>query len=339
MPMMIKTVNEKKFPIVMTAVAFSLFLLATFLTYAKSPVDQNDTPVTVEIPRGASFTAAVSILSDAGLIKHKALFYSLAKLKNAQNRIRAGEYELNTSMSPVHILEKMIRGEIVEYSVIIPEGFDVQTIASRLAEDKLVKAETFIKLTRDRAFLSSLGISADSAEGYLFPDTYAFTRKMGEKEIIKMMIGRYKEKVTPAMVRKAEAIGLSEKEFITLASLIEKEAKLKNERPLISAVFHNRLQKGMKLQCDPTAVYGLKAFEGSIKRSHLRRKSPYNTYVIHGLPPGPIASPGTESMMAALNPAPVDYIYFVAKNDGSHQFSSDLRGHNQAVSRYQNKKN
>jgi UPF0755 protein len=300
--MMIKTVNEKKFPIILTAIAFSLFLLATFLTYVKSPTDQNDTQVTVEIPRGASFTAAVSILSDAGLIKHKALFHSLAKLKNAQNRIRAGEYELSTSMSPAHILEKMIRGEFMEYSVSIPEGFDVKRITSRLAEDKLINVETFIKLTRDRTFLSSLDISADSAEGYLFPDTYAFTKKMGEKEIIRMMVNRFKEKVTPAMRRKTKEIGLSEQEFITLASLIEKEARLKSE-------------------------------------SHLRRKSPYNTYVINGLPPGPIASPGMESMMAALYPAPVDYIYFVAKNDGSHQFSSNLRSHNQAVSRYQNKKN
>lgn len=339
MTMMIKTVSEKKFPIIMSAIAFSLFLVASFLTFVKSPVDQNDTQVTVEIPRGASFTAAVSILSDAGLIKHKALFYSLAKLKNAQNRIRAGEYELSTSMSPAHILEKMIRGEFMEYSVAIPEGFDAKRIASRLAEDKLINVETFMKLTRDRTFLSSLGISADSAEGYLFPDTYAFTKKMSEKEIIRMMVIRFKEKVTPAMRRKAKEIGLSEQEFITLASLIEKEARLKSERPLVSAVFHNRLQKEMKLQCDPTAVYGLKGFEGSIKRSHLRRKTPYNTYVINGLPPGPIASPGMESMMAALYPAPVDYIYFVAKNDGSHQFSSNLRSHNQAVSRYQNKKN
>jgi len=337
--MMIKTASEKKFPIIFTAVAFSLLFLAAALTILKSPVDRDDNRVIVEIPRGASFTAAVSILSDAGLIKHKTLFYSLAKLKNAQTRIRAGEYELSTSMSPAHILEKMIRGEVVDYPVVIPEGFDVRMIASRLAEEKLISEETFLKLTRDRAFLSSLGIDAASAEGYLFPDTYTFTKKMGEKEIIRTMVSRFKEKVTPAMYRKAADKGLSEKEFITLASLIEKEAKLKSERPLISAVFHNRLARGMKLQCDPTAVYDLKGFEGTIKRSHLRRRSPYNTYVIHGLPPGPIASPGIESLMAAINPAPVNYIYFVAKNDGSHHFSSDLRSHTQAVSRYQNKKN
>jgi UPF0755 protein len=339
MTTMMKTVSEKKFPIFLSAVAFSLFLLATFLSYVKSPVDQSDTQVIVEIPRGASFTAAVSILSDAGLIKHKALFYSLARLKNAQNRIRAGEYELSTSMSPAHILEKMIRGEIADYGVTIPEGYDLRSIAGRLTDEKLIRVETFMKLTRDRAFLSSLGIEAASAEGYLFPDTYTFTKKMSEKEIITMMINRFNEKVTQAMITQAEEMGFSREEFVTLASLIEKEAKLKSERPLISAVFHNRLRKGMKLQCDPTAVYGLEGFEGSIKRSHLRRKSSYNTYVIHGLPPGPIASPGMESLMAALNPAPVDYIYFVAKNDGSHQFSSNLRSHNQAVSRYQNKKN
>jgi len=339
MTTMMRTMSEKKFPIILSAAAFSLFILATFLSYVKSPVDQSDTQVIVEIPRGASFTAAVSILSDAGLIKHKALFYTLARLRNAQNRIRAGEYELSTSMSPAHILEKIIRGEVADYGVTIPEGYDLKSIASQLADEKLIRVETFVKLTRDRAFLSSLGIEADSAEGYLFPDTYTFTKKMSEKEIITTMINRFNEKVTQAMITQAENMGLTKEEFITLASLIEKEAKLKEERPLISAVFHNRLQKRMKLQCDPTAVYGLKGFEGSIKRSHLRRRSPYNTYVIYGLPPGPIASPGMESLMAALNPAPVNYIYFVARNDGSHHFSSNLRSHNQAVSRYQNKKN
>ncbi len=334
----IKMVNERKFPIVMGFIALSLFVVASFLTYIKSPVDQHDEEVTVEIPRGASFTAAVSILSDAGLIKHKTLFFVLAGLKNAQNRIRAGEYELSTSMSPAHILEKMVRGEVLEYPVSVPEGFDMDKIADRLVEDKLVKKETFLKLCADREFLSSLGIDAKTAEGYLFPDTYSFTRRMGEKEIIQIMVNRFREKVTPEMKRRAESLGLTFEQFITLASLIEKEAKLKSERPLISAVFHNRLQKGIRLQCDPTAVYGMANFEGPIKRSHLKRRSPYNTYVIHGLPPGPIASPGLESMKAALYPAPVDYLYFVSRNDGSHQFSSNLRSHNMAVSKYINKK-
>jgi UPF0755 protein len=332
---MIKIINEKKFPILMLTIALALFLTASFLSYVKSPVDLNDTPVTIDIPKGASFAATVSILSDSGLIKHKTLFTVFARLKNAQNRIRAGEYELSTSMSPAHILDKMIRGEVVEYPVMIPEGFDLRRIVDRLAEDKLINKEAFLKLASDPLFLSSLGIGARSLEGYLFPDSYTFTQKMGEKEIIRIMVHRFNEKVTPAMERRAQEIGLSKEQLITLASLIEKEARLKGERPLISAVFHNRLQRGMKLQCDPTAVYGLSGFEGSIKRTHLRRKSPYNTYVVHGLPPGPIASPGLESMMAALYPASVDYLYFVSKNDGSHHFSTDLRSHNKAVSRYQ----
>lgn len=337
--MMIKTVNEKKFPIALSAIAFSLFLVASFLTYVKSPVDIEDTTITVEIPKGASFAAAVSILSDAGLIKHKALFYTLARMKNAQSRIRAGEYELSTSMSPAHILEKMIRGEVVEFAVSIPEGFDLADIADRLAEDKLVRKEVFLNLAKDPEFLSSLGIKSRSVEGYLFPDTYTFTRRMGEKEIIRIMVSCFNEKVTPAMRGRAAETDLTFEQFITLASMIEKEAMLKSERPLISAVFHNRLQKGMRLQCDPTAVYDLKNFTGGIKRSHLKRRSPYNTYVINGLPPGPIANPGLESMMAALYPAKVDYIYFVSRKDRSHQFSSDLRSHNRAVARYQNNKN
>ncbi len=329
-----KLINEKKFPIFLGSVAILLLLVASFLTYIKSPIDQRDTAVSIEIPKGANFTAVVSILSEAGLITNKPLFHIFARLKDAPNRIRAGEYELSTSMSPAYILEKMVRGEVVEYAVAVPEGFDLFKIADRLAEDKLVKREIFLRLCNDPEFISSLGVQARSLEGYLFPDTYTFTRKMGEREILGIMVHRFNEKVTPEMKRRAESFGLNLNQLITLASLIEKEAQLKSERTLVSAVFHNRLHKDMKLQCDPTAVYGIANFEGGIKRSHLRKKSPYNTYIIKGLPPGPIASPGLESMMAALYPDPVDYIYFVARNDGSHQFSSDLRSHNQAVSRY-----
>ncbi|MBP9019909.1 MAG: endolytic transglycosylase MltG [Syntrophobacterales bacterium] len=335
---MIKAFNERKFPIMIGLVATAMFLVATFLVCIRSPIDHNDVRVTVEIPKGASFAAAASILSDAGLIKNRTLFHLLARLKNAQHRVHAGEYELSTAMSPANILDKIMVGEVVEYTVSIPEGYDLRKIADRLAEDKLVKKDVFLKLAKDPEFLASLGITAGSLEGYLFPDTYAFTRKMGEKEIIRIMVRRFEEKVTPEMRKRAMSLGLTQNQLLTLASLIEKEAKLKSERALVSAVFHNRLQKGMKLQCDPTAVYGLADFEGPIKKSHLRRKSPYNTYVINGLPPGPIASPGIESVMAALYPAPVDYVYFVSRNDGSHQFSSDLRSHNRAVAKYITKK-
>jgi UPF0755 protein len=334
----IKVFNERKFPIVLGAIAFSLFFLSSILTYIKSPADQNDVPVTVEIPRGASLTAAVSVLSDAGLIKHKTLFYLLARLKNAQNPIRAGEYKFSTSMTPAHILEKMVRGEVLEYVVAIPEGFDLLKIADRLAEDKLVNKEVFLRLAVDQEFLSSLGVTAKTVEGYLFPDTYGFNRRMGEKEIMRIMVHRFNEKVTPEMRTRAESLGLTFGQVITLSSMIEKEARLKSERALVSAVFHNRLQRGMKLQCDPTTIYGMENFEGTIKRSHLKRMTPYNTYVINGLPPGPIASAGLESMIAALYPAPVDCIYFVSRFDGSHQFSSDLRSHNQAVAKFINKK-
>jgi UPF0755 protein len=334
----IKVFNERKFPIALGAIAFSMLLLATFLTYLKNPADHADIPVKVEIPKGANLTAVVSILSDAGLIKHKTLFHILAGLKNVENRIRAGEYELSTSMTPAHILDKIVRGEVVEYKIVIPEGCNLIEIADRLEEDNLIKREVFLNLTADRKFLASLGIDASTAEGYLFPDTYKFTRHTGEKEIIRLMVQRLHAMATSEMRERAESLGLTFTQFVTLASMIEKEALLKNERALISAVFHNRLRIGMKLQSDPTSVYGMENFNGPIKRSHLKRISPYNTYVIHGLPPGPISSPGIDSMIAALYPAPVDYLYFVSRKDGSHQFSSNLRSHNQAAARYITKK-
>jgi len=189
-------------------------------------------------------------------------------------------------------------------------------------------------LARDKEFLESLNIKAESIEGYLFPDKYFFTRSMNTRRIMQIMVENFRKKVTPDMIQRAKNIGLSESQFITFASMIGKESGSDSEKPFIAAVFYNRIRKGMRLQSDPTAVYDLDSFEGKVLRSHLKRQSLYNTYLIKGLPPGPIANPGLDSLKAVLNPAPVDYLYFVSKNDGTHHFSSSLIEHNQAVKHY-----
>lgn len=315
-------------------------ILLAFITlhYAINPVDNQNRTVIVNIPRGTGFLHTVAILEKADLIKNKYLFYLLAISKNAQSHIKAGEYELATSLSPMDIIDKLVKGDILSYEVTIPEDFTVNEIASRLASFNLVEENAFLSLSSDVTFLASLGIEGRHAEGYLYPDTYRFDKSMSAKDIMRMMVTQFWKMFTPEMKKRTTEIGMTIPKVVTMASLVGKESGHKEEKPLISAVFHNRLKKRMKLQCDPTAVYDLKNFSGSITKKHLMRYTPYNTYLISGLPPGPIANPAIDSLQAALYPAPVNYLYFVSNNDGSHQFSSNLSAHQRAVLKYQIKR-
>jgi UPF0755 protein len=323
--------------------AFLIILVATligfaFSLYATSPVESITVTKLVDIPKGAGFFRITQILDDAGLVKNRPFFWVLALVKQANRHIRAGEYEVTGSLSPSEILDKLVRGEIKSYTVMLPEDITVTEVAKRLIADKLINEKEFMTLAADREFLKSLGIEADSIEGYLFPETYQFDRSMTTKEVIRIIVRQFWKEITPEMRTRAEKIGLTFTEWITLASIIGKESGNKDEKPLISAVFHNRLKLGMKLQSDPTAVYGLDQAGTPVKtvlRSHLKNVTPHNTYLISGLPPGPIANPGIDSLRAALFPADVNYLYFVSKNDGAHHFSATLNAHNQAVSKYQ----
>lgn len=336
----LKIMTEKKFPIAVHLFALLFIGTAVFLHSVGTPPDSgSSTSLTVQIPKGSSFSKIADILNEAGLIKNKFSFYLFAKLKDAPRHIRAGEYELAGTMPPSLILDKLIRGEIKGYRVPIPEGYDIKQIAATLASQKLIDKKKFLRLCTDQEFLSSLGISAQSAEGYLFPETYILTKSMDEEEIISLMVEQFRKRITPEMEERAEALGFSMDQIVTIASMIEKEGRIKDEKPLIAAVFYNRLKLSMRLQSDPTAVYGFADFSGPITREHLRRKSPYNTYQISGLPPGPITNPGLDSIMAALYPAGSDFLYFVARNDGSHQFSTRLSHHNAAVVKFQVKRN
>lgn len=309
---------------------FCVFLL----NYSISSIDKKNINVLVDIPTGSSFLEVTEKLNQAGLVKNRIFFYSLAMIKKARRRICAGEYEINTVLTPSMMIDKLIRGEVKEHKILIPEDFSMQEIVARLDNEKLINKEIFFELARDKDFLKSLNIKAESIEGYLFPDTYYFNRSMNTRQIMKKMVDRFWEKVTPEMIKKAQELGFNTQQFVTFASIIGKESGDDAEKPFIAAVFRNRLKKKMRLQSDPTAVYDMDSFNGKVLRSHLRRNSPYNTYVIRGLPPGPIANPGLTSLQAALNPAPVKYLYFVSKKDGSHFFSDSLKEHNKAIYRY-----
>ncbi|HNY49579.1 MAG TPA: endolytic transglycosylase MltG [Smithella sp.] len=322
--------------LVLSAVLVGFCLL--FLNYSVSPIDRNNLTVVVNIPTGSSFLESVEILNRAGLIKNRLFFLSLATFKKAGRHIRAGEYEFNTMITPWTLIDKLVRGEIKQYRVSIPEDLSLRDIAEILDKDKLINKDIFFQLARDKEFLTSLHIQADSIEGYLFPETYFFNRSMNTRSIMQKMVDTFWQNVTPVMIKKANDIGMNVHQLVTFASMIGKESADNSEKPLIAAVFKNRLKKGMRLQSDPTAVYDMHKFEGKVLRSHLRRSSPYNTYLIQGLPPGPIANPGLDSIKATLNPASVDYLYFVSKQNGTHYFSSSLAEHNLAVQRYINKK-
>ena len=280
--------------VILYFVAVIFVFCVLLLNYSISSIDKKNISVLVDIPTGSSFLEVTEILNKAGLIKHRVFFYSLAVIKRARRHICAGEYEINTLLTPSAMIEKLIRGEVKEYKILIPEDFSIQEIVARLDKDKLINKEIFFELARDKDFLESLNIKAQSIEGYLFPDTYYLTRSMNTRQIMKKMVNNFWEKVTPEMIKRAGELRFNTNQLVTFASIVGKESGNNAEKPIISAVFYNRLKKRMPLQSDPTAVYNLDNFEGKILRSHLRRRSPYNTYVIRGLPPGPIANPGLD---------------------------------------------
>ncbi len=275
------------------------------------------------------------ILREAGVIRSTWAFLALAYVQGSLKRLQSGEYEFNTGMTLLEILQKLEAGRVVTHQVTIPEGFTAEDIAKLLATERLADADRFLALVQDGGVAARLHVPAGRLEGYLFPDTYRLTRGMSEEEILRLMVSRFQQAVPEDFEAQAARLKMDTHQIVTLASLIEKEAQLDSERPLISAVFHNRLRQRMPLQSDPTAVYMVPRTQRRITASDLQRRTPYNTYLLPGLPPGPIANPGLSSIRAALHPASVSYLYFVAKNDGSHQFSRSLDQHQQAVRLYQ----
>ncbi|OGW43642.1 MAG: hypothetical protein A2Y66_08350 [Nitrospirae bacterium RBG_13_41_22] len=302
------------------------------------PLPIGNKNIEIEIPKGATFRQAVEIFSKERLIRDKILFLFIGRISGIDRKIRAGYYSIYGSVSPLDILKMLKNGQIIEYEITIVEGDSLREVAEKLSEKGIISIEDFIQLSSDEDFLTSYEIDAPTFEGYLFPDTYKIPKGMDPEDAIGMMINKMREKYSGELMVRASKLGLSEREVLTLASIIEKEAATDDERYLISAVYHNRLRKGIPLQADPTAIYGIKSFREKITAKDLQRKTPYNTYIIKGLPPGPIASPGIKSINAALYPADVPYIYFVSNNDGSHLFSVTAEEHQAAVKSYREKK-
>ena len=291
--------------------------------------------VAYQVPKGASLAQVAAALEARGVLRSAWSLRLLARWKQQAGQIHAGTYSFAEPATPAQILERLIRGDVEKVSITIPEGFTLRQIIARFAEAGHGDAQRFAQLAHSRTFLDSLQIAADSLEGYLFPETYRFTPGSDEAFLLQMLVAELRRNLSPELLQKAARLGLNQHQLLTLASIIEKETGLVEEMPLISSVFHNRLRRGIPLQTDPTVIYGIEDFDGNLTRQHLKTPTPYNTYLIRGLPPGPIASPGRAALQAAANPAQTKYLYFVARGDGSHQFSKSLQEHNQAVHKYQ----
>ncbi len=269
------------------------------------------------------------------MIKNSSFFVYFGKSKSADRKVHAGEYELNPGMTPAEILAILLNGHVVLHPLTIPEGLTMVQVAELASQDGLTDRVEFLRLAKDRAFIGSLGIKAETLEGYLYPDTYKFPRGVKTREVLVAMVEQLKEVVGSDLLARMQELKMTMHDVLTLASVIEKETGAGSERPEISAVFHNRLKKHIPLQSDPTVIYGLPAFDGNLHKKDLSSPSPYNTYRVQGLPPGPIANPGIQAIRATLYPSDSRSLYFVSRNDGTHQFSATLIEHNKAVEKYQ----
>jgi len=293
------------------------------------------TETLVYIPPGSSFAAIERQLAEAGLLHPDRRFGWLAVLSGQRSQLRAGEYAIPAGASPRAILELLAAGRTFRRQVTIPEGANLYQVAEILAGQQLLEASAFIAMATAPPTPAFFGLEAPTLEGWLFPDTYYFTRGQRMEEITRVLVERARRVLTELLAELGNDTGLDPLEIMTLASIVEKETGLPGERALIAGVFFNRLERGMRLQTDPTVIYGRQSFDRRLTREDLRTPTPYNTYVIFGLPPGPIANPGRAAIAAVLRPEQTDYLYFVSRNDGSHQFSTNLRDHNRAVQRYQ----
>jgi UPF0755 protein len=333
-------VQVKRIPWIAAALLFLAACAAAALfvdlkRYARSPSAPGSLEATVVIPPGQSFSATAAQLQQHGVIDHPLKFRLLARLHGYDRRVKAGEYSLRASLTPLEILDLLDKGIVKRHRLTVAEGLTIAQIAEVVAASGLASAAEFKALASDPGFVHRQGIPADTLEGYLFPETYLFPLGTSAEAIIGAMIQRFRTVFTAVWAERAAEIGLTEHEVVTLASIVEKETAAPSERPLIASVIHNRLKRGMRLETDPTVIYGIKNFDGNLTRRHLETPTPYNTYRIQGLPPGPIANPGRAALEAALYPARTDFLFFVSKNNGTHYFSSNLSEHNRAVETYQ----
>jgi UPF0755 protein len=292
----------------------------------------------VEIAPGTGSRAIGKALVDAGVVRDEWTFRLAVLLTGTQRELKAGEYRFTTPASAKDVARKLAHGDIFLRPITFPEGLSLQEMAGIYESRGIGTSAAFLKAAHDTTLIRALDPAAKDLEGYLFPNTYNVPRKMSADVLIRQMVQAFVRVYGETVQKDVEASGKSLREVVTLASIVEKEASQREERPIVAAVYQNRLRIGMGLQCDPTVIYALEKagrYNGNLTKSDLKFDSPYNTYRYAGLPPGPIASPGRASLEAAARPASVDYLYFVSRNDGTHAFATTLAEHNKNVKQWQ----
>jgi UPF0755 protein len=306
-------------------------LIATIVGALACAGQPHGTPTRVIIPRGASFGQATDSLAKAGIVGHAKLFRLYGRMTGGDRNIKPGTYLLKHGTPWSDIVSALNGGHGLVNTVTIPEGYTVAQIAPLLAKTLKVPAESVTAAASDTALLARLDVPNKTLEGYLFPDTYAFPLGTTARQAVREMVYAFERRWRPAWDSSIAELKINRNDLVTMASIVEREARLPEERPVIAAVYYNRLRRGMLLQADPTVQYALGHHVGRVLYKDLTIDSPYNTYVHKGLPPGPIASPGVASLVAAANPATVPYLYFVASKDGHHEFRNTLEQHTTAV--------
>ena len=322
------------------AMRFVWFALSPAVSPTKtSMTGEKAEPKFIIVNRRESASQLTKTLESNGLVSDGRKFMWLGRLTREFNSVKAGEYAISSDMSPFQILNVLTSGISVNHPVTVREGENMYEIADDIQAKGLAKKERFIALCKDRKFMATLGIKdplPPSLEGFLFPDTYFFNRTMQAEDLARQMYRRFTVSWGPSEEKRAQELGMNRNQVITLASIIEKETGAPEERPLISSVFHNRIRKKMRLQSDPTTIYGMwDRYEGKIHVSDLQEQNEYNTYTIPGLPVGPISNPGKNSIQAALYPSQSTFLFFVSHNNGTHEFTNSLEDHQRAVRKFQ----
>jgi peptidoglycan lytic transglycosylase G len=322
----------------------SIALLALFVWLAVSlyrPRAFTPGDVFVEVKKGMGIGAMARLLEESGVIRSRHSFIICYRLFYYPRTIRAGEYALRSPLEAKEVLDILVKGKVFLHSVTIPEGLTALEIAPLISPYLADGQEGFMDAFHDAGMISPLDGEAEDLEGYLFPETYSIPKGISSAEAVGAMVSQFRAAFSGGWPARAQSLGMSTRQVVTLASLIEKETSVAEEMKLVSAVFHNRLRIGMKLDCDPTIIYALKQkglFNGNLTKKDMSLDSLYNTYRHRGLPPGPICNPGRAALEAALYPADEAYLYFVSRNDGSHHFSRTFAEHQNAVRLLQKKR-
>ena len=292
----------------------------------------------VVIEPGSSTRGIGERLIAAGVIRDDVTFRAALWRSGRARSLQAGEFRFDRPMTPIEVIDKIAKGDVYNRRITFPEGLTIQEMARIVEQQGFGTAAAFTEAARDITAIRDIDPEAKDLEGYLFPETYSLPRETTPTRLVELMVGRFRQLFTRQKQESAQALGLTPRQAVTLASLVEKETAVASERPIVAAVYLNRLKIGMAMQADPTVIYALQRagrYDGNLRRDDLAFDSPYNTYRYPGLPPGPIASPGLASLDAAVAPANVDYLYFVSRNDGSHVFARTLAEHNENVRIYQ----